>query len=233
MKRATERTDSGQHPFAPGGFHYSTASTAEIDHLESYFVPLADTVRRLNDTVIRSVAGETAVREATAELEQIIARLETGAPQGPAGVSFNAAGHSWQWGNAAVGPRNAVAPPLRVRTDPDGVTRAEAVLGPAYEGPPGLVHGGIVALLVDHLLGVTASSGGRATLTGTLTMSYRRGTPLGPVRFEGHIVRTEGVKVFVEARVFDGSDGLTVEAEGIWIIPRWARNRRPDESENA
>ncbi len=229
---ASESTQRSENPVDLVGFHYSEATTAEIDQVESYFVPLADSVRRLNNTVVRSVADETAVRAATAEIEQIIARLETGAPQGPVGVSFNAAGRSWQWGNAAVGPRNAVAPPLRLRTDPDGVTRGEAELGAAYEGPPGLLHGGIVALLVDHLLGVTASSGGRAAVTGTLTLYYRRGTPLGPVRLEGRIVRAEGVKMFVEARVFDSSDGLTVEAEGIWIVPRWARDRRLDESEN-
>ena len=57
---------------------------------------------------------------------------------------------------------------------------ADVVLGAAYEGPPGLVHGGVAAMLLDHLMGETASAGhSRVTLTGTLTMRYRRGTPSG------------------------------------------------------
>ena len=214
----------------PAGFHFSPRSTAEIELQEAYLVPLADSVRRLLDAVIRTEAGESEALAARAGIDAITARLNENATPGPSGVHYNAEGRSWQWGNAAVGPCNAVAPPLRLRVDPDGVTRGEAELGVAYEGPPHLVHGGVLALLVDHLLGMTASSQGRATLTGTLTLRYRRGTRLGPVRLEGRVVRTEGVKVFVAAEVFD-AEGVTVQAEGVWIVPAWARPRNPGPAE--
>lgn len=213
-----------------GGFHLSDRSTAEIDEQESYLVPLTESVRRLLDAVIRTGAGPAEAVAARATIDAITAGLNESAPPGPAGVHYNTEGRSWQWGNAAVGPRNAVAPPLRVRTDPDGVTRGEADLGVAYEGPPNHVHGGVLALLVDHVLGVTASSGRRPTMTGTLTLRYRRPTKLGPVRLEGRIVRQEGVKMFVAAEVLD-DEGVTVAAEGIWIVPRWARSRTSSGSE--
>jgi acyl-coenzyme A thioesterase PaaI-like protein len=79
----------------------------------------------------------------------------------------------------------------------------------------------VVALLLDQLMGETASGFKRLTLTGTLTMRYRRGTPLGPVRLEGRIDREEGRKVFVVATIAD-PEGVTVEAEGVFIIPSWA-----------
>ena len=98
-----------------------------------------------------------------------------------------------------IGAHNAIAPPMVVVHDEFGRTHADIVLGAAYEGPPGLVHGGVAALFLDHLMGETASGLRRPTFTGTLTMRYRRGTPLGPLHLEGRIDREEGRKVFVVA----------------------------------
>lgn len=213
--------------FSPGVFGFTDTPTAEIDRLESFYGPLAESVRRLVDVTIRTDVDEETIRRATAEIEAITAQLEKQVAEGPAGVHFNTDGRSWQWGNAAVGLRNAVAPPMEVRVE-DGVARAEVVLGAAYEGPPGMVHGGISALLLDHLMGVTASTTNperrRPTMTGTLTLRYRRPTPLGRVRLEGWIEREEDVKTFVRATIGD-EEGTTIEAEGVWIVPRWARER--------
>ena len=62
-------------------------------------------------------------------------------------------------------------------------------------------------------------------MTGTLTVRYRRPTPLGDLHGEAHIDRVEGVKTFVVGHLADAG-GVTVEAEGVFILPRWAR--RPD-----
>jgi acyl-coenzyme A thioesterase PaaI-like protein len=59
-------------------------------------------------------------------------------------------------------------------------------------------------------------------MTGTLTLRYLRATPLGDLRCEGHIDRVEGAKTFAKATLGD-ADGVTVEAEGVFILPRWAR----------
>lgn len=63
----------------------------------------------------------------------------------------------------------------------DGRCWTEFTLGPVYEGPPGLVHGGICALLLDQLLGEAATSQlSKPKFTGTITLRYLRGgTPLG------------------------------------------------------
>lgn len=208
----------------PGGFRFSDATTAEIDQLESELVPLAESVRALVDATIRTTVDIEQIRSARAEIEAVTARLRSAQLPGPAGVHYNREGRSWQWGNAAVGLRNAAAPPMTVRTDPSGLTQADVTLGAAHEGPPGQLHGGIAALLLDHLMGVTASRSERPTMTGTLTLRYRRATRLGPVRVEGRIDRHEGFKTIVLARILD-ADGVTVEAEGIFVVPRWARER--------
>jgi acyl-coenzyme A thioesterase PaaI-like protein len=208
------------------GFRLSDLTTEEVDRLESYLVPLADSVRALVDATIRTTAGRDEVLRAKAEIDAVTARLREGQVPGPAGVHFNAEGRSWQWGNAAVGRRNAAAPQMDIRHDADGLVHCDVVLGAAYEGPPGKVHGGVAALLLDHLMGATASRLERPAMTGTLTIRYLRATPLGPVRLEGRIDRHEGWKTIVLARVAD-ADGVTIEAEGVFVMPRWAREHFP------
>jgi acyl-coenzyme A thioesterase PaaI-like protein len=116
--------------------------------------------------------------------------------------------------------RNPVAPPLVIHHDPDGLVWSEFVLGAAYEGPPGNVHGGVCSLILDHVLGATAHQPDRPAYTGTLTLRYRRRTPLGrPLRAQAHVERTEGVKTFAVGHLAD-EDGVTVEAEGIFIHPK-------------
>ncbi|MEV7431457.1 PaaI family thioesterase [Nocardioides sp. NPDC092400] len=202
-------------------FVHEDVPTAEVDRLEALHRPLADSVRELVDATIRTTVDDEEVHAVRAEVDALVARLRARQLDGPAGVRYNSEARSWSWGNAVVGQRNAVAPPLRVVHEPDGLAHAETVLGAAYEGPPGMVHGGVAAMLLDHVMGETASAFKRVTFTGTLTMRYVRSTPLGPVRIESRIAREEGRKVFVVATIGD-PDGVTVEADGVFIVPRWA-----------
>jgi acyl-coenzyme A thioesterase PaaI-like protein len=107
------------------------------------------------------------------------------------------------------------------RTD-DGRVVTDFHLGAAYEGPPGHVHGGVSALVLDHLLGEAASSAEHPRLTGTISLRYVRTTPLGDLHAEARIARTDGIKTYAVGHVAD-ADGVTVEAEGVFITPKWAR----------
>jgi acyl-coenzyme A thioesterase PaaI-like protein len=79
------------------------------------------------------------------------------------------------------------------------------------------VHGGYVACAFDEVLGLTQSIGGTPGMTGTLTIRYRRPTPLHTdLRFEGHIERSEGRKRYTKGYLYAG-DELTAEAEGLFI----------------
>jgi hypothetical protein len=71
-------------------------------------------------------------------------------------------------------------------------------------------------------MGVVAADGRRLTMTGRLTITHRRPTPLGAVSLVGWISGEEGHKVSVRAELSSGAD-LTVEADGVFVIPRWAR----------
>ncbi|WP_235547826.1 MULTISPECIES: PaaI family thioesterase [unclassified Nocardioides] len=205
-----------------GGFIHDEIPSEEVDRIEAAYGPLAEAVRELVDATIRTTVPPEEADLALAEIEAVVKRLRAQQLPGPAGVRFNSEGRAWNWGNAVVGLRNAIAPPLDIVHVESGLAHASVTLGAAYEGPPGLVHGGVTALLLDHLMGETAAASfTRITFTGTLTMVYRRGTPLGPLRLDARIDREEGRKVWVVASIGD-EEGPTVEAEGVFIIPRWA-----------
>lgn len=52
-----------------------------------------------------------------------------------------------------IGVRNPIAPPVDLIRAEDGSVSADFHLGAAYEGPPGHVHGGVSAMILDHVLG--------------------------------------------------------------------------------
>ena len=204
---------------------HEDVAPAEIERQRALYGPLAQSIRELADASIRTEVEDDEVRAAQAEIEAITARLRTRELPGSYGVRFSSSGTSRAWGNAVVGARNPIAPPVEVQTDPAGRAWADFRLGAAYEGPPSLVHGGVSALILDQLLGEAAGAGRKPGMTGTLTVRYRRPTPLGALHGEAHIDRVEGVKTFVVGHLADAG-GVTVEAEGVFILPRWAR--RPD-----
>ncbi|MEO8693520.1 MAG: PaaI family thioesterase [Acidimicrobiales bacterium] len=115
-----------------------------------------------------------------------------------------------------VGPLNAIAPPVRLHFDGDRM-RGRLILGAAYAGPPGCVHGGVVALIFDELLGCVNVSQGYGAFTGTLTVRYERTTPIeAPLTLESWIDRVERRKIFTHGTI--SHEGIvTARAEGIFI----------------
>jgi hypothetical protein len=63
-------------------------------------------------------------------------------------------------------------------------------------------------------------------MTGRLTAHFRRPTPLGRVVFEARAESVEGRKTLVRGWVKDASGTVTVEAEGLFVLPRWADDLR-------
>ena len=203
-------------------FVYEPITGAEFDRQKALYEPFTQAVRELLDATIRTEVDDDTVRDAQAAIEAVTARLRATQKEGPYGVRYAVDGRGQAWGNPVIGVRNPMAPPLVITRGDDGICRTEFTLGAAYEGPPAHVHGGICALVLDHLLGEAASSGNKPTFTGTITCKYLRGTPLGELRAEAYIERVEGVKTFARGFIAD-AEGVTVEADGVFILPVWAR----------
>ncbi len=202
--------------------HQAERKTAEeIAGEAQLYGPLTASVRALIDATVLTDTDPDEIARARALIDEATALLDRSRMPGPFGVRWNSDGSRRSWGNAVVGLRNPIAPPLDVHHQ-DGLTWAEARLGAAYEGPPGLVHGGVLALLLDQMLGAAADDAGAPGMTGTLTVRYRKGTKLGPVRVEARVDRVEGVKTFAVGHV-STPDGVCAEAEGIFVLPREVR----------
>lgn len=118
--------------------------------------------------------------------------------------------------SSVVGPLNPVAPPIELTWDGTEV-RGTVTLDEVYAGPPGAVHGGIVALIFDELLGVTNVQAGVGAFTGTLGIRYERFTPIRrELELVARVDRTERRKVFTVGTI--SCDGeITARAEGIFI----------------
>jgi hypothetical protein len=200
----------------------AVTSNGEIAKLESVYRPLADSVRRLIDATIRTQVGEATLAAATEKIDCATEQLSAALLPGPFGVRQTDDGQAMAWGNVMIGLRNPVAPPLSINHDADGLVWTDFALGAAYEGPPGHVHGGVCAMVLDHILGATAHKPGRPAYTGTLRIRYLRGTPLGLLRAEAHVDRVEGVKTFASGHIAD-AQGITVRAEGVFLHPQESR----------
>jgi hypothetical protein len=179
---------------------------------------LADAVRRLIDHAVNSDVPEDEVEEIIATLEQIDARLKehprraTHKTRFPDFADLQAIFRN----DPVIGLHNPIAPPVTVEKDGD-IIRGTATLGSAYEGPPGYVHGAVLAGVFDMLLGLANVASGSPGMTGTLTVKYRRPTPLNtPLLFEAFTDRIDGRKVIAKGTLHAAGD-LTAEAEGVFV----------------
>lgn len=194
----------------------------EFDHRRAANKPLAGAVRELLDATIRTDADDATIAEAVRTIEAVTATLRARQAPMVRPVRFTSDGRGITWGNPVIGVHNAFAPPLVIDRSDDRCW-AEFHLGAAYEGPPAHVHGGVSALILDHMLGEVASRGlTKPQFTGTISCRYLRGTPLGPLRAEAWVDRIDGYKTYAKGFIAD-AEGPTVEAEGVFIQPQWAR----------
>ena len=128
-----------------------------------------------------------------------------------------------RWYSPVYGPGSPVAPPMQVSDTPDGRATGRVTVGKAHEGPPGLVHGGVVATLLDHVLARAARAPGRGGLTATLTVRYRRPVCLGvPLLLTAEVGETSGRRTPATARLTaeDAPDTVLAEAEGLFVVLR-------------
>ena len=128
-----------------------------------------------------------------------------------------------RWYSPVYGPGNPVAPPVVATDSPDGRAVGRVTLGKPHEGPPGLVHGGVVATVLDHVLARAVRAAGRGGLTATITVTYRRPVPLGVALVAtAEIGTSAGRRTTATARLTTEDDpGTTLaEAEGLFVALR-------------
>lgn len=141
-------------------------------------------------------------------------RLETEGGRRPTLNPFDSAG-------------NPLAPPLRVIREAGGEYVAEFTLSPAYEGPPGRVHGGVVAGVLDHASGFALRSEGIIALSVSLEISLDDATPYGEaLTVTARAGEREGRKIWVNASLAAAGGRVIASCRALMIEladpPAWA-----------
>ena len=111
---------------------------------------------------------------------------------------------------------------LRVRCFRTAEGVASPIVVPrVYEGPPGAVHGGIVAAYLDEVLaGAAVNHTGRMYVTGELTVRYVKGTPIErPLLGRGRAVLDSGKYIDLEATIEDWETGEVVAKASARFLP--------------
>jgi uncharacterized protein (TIGR00369 family) len=116
------------------------------------------------------------------------------------------------------GEANAIGLHLEFMLTPEDAVVCQATVSDSYEGPPGYLHGGIIATLLDESMSKAVRARGLVAMTRHMTVDYRRPVRSGSaIRMEGRVVRSEGRKHWAEAEVRDQGGQVLAKAEGLFV----------------
>lgn len=119
-------------------------------------------------------------------------------------------------------PRNELGLRLRFTQNDDGSVESCLQVPDHLVGPPGTVHGGIQAVLLDEVMGMTArlsldeagDGDGVLAVTAELRLKYRKPVPVGPTLVvRGRLLRTETRNLFVAGQILGPGEEVLTEAE--------------------
>jgi hypothetical protein len=147
----------------------------------------ADLLRRVSGLVAAMERPDPAVDRLIAMLEGAERDLATLAPADPnprVGPHVGSEGRVYVDHSRNIGSYNPCFPEYDIAIEGDRAI-GTVTFPTVYEGPPGIVHGGFIALLVDCVVQHHNCDLGVAGKTSSLTVRFRRPTPLlTPLQFE-------------------------------------------------
>jgi hypothetical protein len=169
-------------------------------------VELAGAMREVLERALALEQPDPAVDELVASLRAAVDRLgPAAAPIPRVGDAADGDGRVYVDHARDVGAFNPVFPPYEITVDGDRAT-GTATFSIAYEGPPGLVHGGVLAQFFDAVVQHHNCDAGVAGKTTAMELRYRRPTPLGvELRFEVDRRLDDG-RIESVASLFNGDD---------------------------
>jgi acyl-coenzyme A thioesterase PaaI-like protein len=118
--------------------------------------------------------------------------------------------------------------PDLLREMPVPLVESIVQLGTALDGHVGTVHGGILSLLIDDLLGYAFEALGITyAVTANLSIDFRSPVPAGSkVKLRAVLTSWEGRKLYFNVHLTDPeTDRLHCEAVSLFIIPREAHEK--------
>ena len=193
---------------------------------------VATALRRINNALVQKQLPVQEVTRLAAALEMIaddVASMDVPdrtRPFGEVADGSSDAGSGYDYGAAnslsyrpISGNCNALAAPAKYFKG-DDYLNAVVTFGAAFEGPPGLVHGGYIAAYMDEAFGIGISHSGLdvPAMTGTLKTIYRMPVPLNrELTYQVRLTGEERRKVFMHCTLKDSDGVLYAEGEAIFL----------------
>ncbi len=120
----------------------------------------------------------------------------------------------------ACGRQNPDGLQLPIVADEQGARFERYVIAERYQGWHGIVHGGIVATLLDELMAWSVKSRGYNTVTAEMSVRFRKPVPVGKeISGSGWITGEEGRIVYTKSRLVDSAGVVLAEATGkLWKV---------------
>jgi acyl-coenzyme A thioesterase PaaI-like protein len=218
----------------PGGGYPGVDGDATTAAADLPINQVAAALRRIGAVTIGQPLDDDVLGAAGAQLAEVADRLEAAAAAsrrdrrtpGPSGFpGVHPQDHFPT--SPMIGYANPLSPPVEVWAihgeNGQREIRGRVTFDYPFEGPPTCVHGGVIAELFDELLGLSNILAGLGAMTGTLTVRYRRPTPLlAPLELAARHTRQDGRKVYAWGGLYHEGE-LTAEAEGVFILVDFGR----------
>lgn len=166
-----------------------------------------------------SVEDIRALTASTTELNRAMAERRSDEPMVPTYQPRDlSSGIEWLMPYSPVsGPCNPVAPRLDFHSE-KGRLMADVRFGSIHEGPPGTVHGGVLAAVYDQLFANANLFNKTGGFTASLTIDFRRPTLLGEVvRFCCWIEGVDGRKVSIQGDCRDHRGEVLTTARALFV----------------
>ena len=199
---------------------------------------LAQAIRELIETALMTdvdPAERAAVAAEVRALQQRLAVAQRGDPVWTIRHPDGAIEHLTQFGTGRLNPAALMVEWLT----PDGQIAYDALAHPetgevlarctltrSYIGPPNRAHGGVVATILDQVVGFATAAVGKPGMTAGLDVRYKAATPLGvPLLVNARYTHSEGRKHFATGEItVDGA--VTASAFGVFIgHPQWNKSQ--------
>jgi len=188
----------------------------------------AAALRRLNRAFSTFEVGADELRDLTRRADDLAGRLEGGRRRHKEedAAAFNgdsttiAIGAAVEFDpfSACGGRLHPSSVGLAIERDGDASVLATVTVDPMFQGPPGRVHGGIVALIVDEVTACVNRVAGHRAFTARLTVNLRAPAPTGTeLTFRAWLRERAGRKIIVDAEGRTNA-GIFVDGEALFVM---------------
>lgn len=200
-----DKTDTGDvRVGAPG--------SVLTDDLDAAFAEMVQAVRTFQDALAASRPTVDVARRVQSNLGAAAAALSTyrvDEAEQIAGKRFERAGRS-----------QAMSPVITYSLEAPDRVEASVEFGRFYLGGNGAVHGGVIPLVFDELLGRLANEGRPRSRTANLQVNFRKITPIEQIlRMDASVDEIAGRKLYLSGSLHLGDD-LLADAKGLFVILR-------------